>query len=129
MVRSLPSHTTLKLRKPGQNTQTEIQRRDLQQALTKAEEEHFAKKRKRLGQKGAAGEDERLDALLSEAKEGVARAADGDGAHGDGAHGDGAVDEKASLAKVLERAAQLDADDSDSGGDGSDSSSSDDDSA
>lgn len=52
LVRALPSHTTLKLRQEGQNAPEEIRRRDLREALTQAELEHFKKSAK----EGSGGE-------------------------------------------------------------------------
>lgn len=59
--RDLNSHTTLKLRQFGQNSEEEIRKRDLLQELRRAEKEHYEKKKRGLIEDDEDEDDNKYD--------------------------------------------------------------------
>ncbi|KAL6604115.1 Cwf15/Cwc15 cell cycle control protein [Neocallimastix sp. 'constans'] len=59
--RDLNSHTTLKLRQFGQNSEEEIRKRDLREELRRAEREHYEKKKRGLIEDDEDEEDNKYD--------------------------------------------------------------------
>jgi len=59
--RDLNSHTTLKLRQFGQNSEEEIRKRDLREELRRAEREHYEKKKRGLIEDDEEDEEDKYD--------------------------------------------------------------------
>jgi protein CWC15 len=97
--RDLPGHTELKTRRPGQSTEDEVRRRNLREDLRKAEKEHFAKVKEERRKKGIVDRDVE-DEWETESRENTIKSIDMD------------QELSAKKQKILEKAKELDADES-----------------